>query len=513
MNNGTLYGFANGLSKLITSLFKGSDGLGKALGELGGKVGGIVGAILQILDALGDDPTQFIDDLFTKIIGIVDGILNQIQTGELIRTLVTDIINLIATMFMNSWEAAYNSFTNPFAFWGEGDYDRLWAGNEEKMEDKIDELSRSNEKLAQAIESLSERISDKDSTNAESEEAFKNALAAEKEWRENQKRAIDLRASEWTNTGYGFLKLGGKSSFNANAPGASWKGWEEFNAVLQRYGFASRVSSAESVWNLTPEEMKLLRDFAPSAWAELFNTDGHRSPEELVNEYIEHSGAIDELAEALNEKLTGYDWGNFKSSYVDTLKDLTSSTEDFADNIEDLLTNAILNSLVNETYKDRIKALYKMIADAASDDSEGGSMFTAGELQGIREANESLAEDLINARNALIESGVLKENSGSSSSRGTIMGATITEETASLLAGYINAIRADSSTNREMIANYYPQFLNAINQNNVIANAQLQQMNQIAQNTLATANNTTKISEIYDILHRVTLGGDAVKIK
>ena len=283
--------------------------------------------------------------------------------------------------------------------------------------------------------------------------------------------------------------------------------------MLKQSGYNTKVKTAADIWQLTPEQMQLLRDYAPKAWADLLNTDGESNPSDLLDAYIERAGKIDELTDALNEKLTGYDWGGFKSSYVDTLKDLTSSTEDFADNIEDLLTNAILNSLVNETYKDRIKALYKMIADAASDDSEGGSMFTAGELQGIREANESLAEDLINARNALIESGVLKENSGSSSSRGTIMGATITEETASPLAGYINAIRADSSTNREMIANYYPQFLNAINQNNVIANAQLQQMNQIAQNTLATANNTTKITEIYDILHRVTLGGDAVKIK
>ena len=35
-----VYGFANGMSKLITSLGKGSDGIGKSLNELGGKIGG-----------------------------------------------------------------------------------------------------------------------------------------------------------------------------------------------------------------------------------------------------------------------------------------------------------------------------------------------------------------------------------------------------------------------------------------------------------------------------------------
>jgi len=513
MADGSLYGFANGISKLITSLMKGSDGVGKALGELGGQIGGLIGAILQILDALGDDPTKFIDDLLNHVISAVDGILNQIQTGELVRTLISDIVNLITTLLTNSWEAAYNSVMNPFAVFGIGDYDRIFAGNSEQMEKEIEELSKSNERLAEAIESLSKRISDSDATSEESEKAFREAYKAEKEWQKNQREAIDKRASEWTNTGYGFLKLGGKSSFNANAPGATWEGWKTFNRILQQYGYSNRVSSAGSFWHLTPEEMRLLKDFAPTEWRQLFDTDGHHSPEDLVNEYIERAGNLDELTNALNEKLTGYDWGSFKSSFVDTLKDLTSTTEDFADNIEDLLTNAILNSLVNETYKDRIRALYQMIADAASDESEGGSTFTAGELQGIREANENLAEDLINARNALVESGVLKEKSDGSSSRGTIMGETIREQTASLLGGYINAIRADVSVDREMIAQYYPQFLATMGQYNIIAQTQLRQLEAIAKNTYTTAENTAMIKDIYDTFRRVVNGAERIHIK
>lgn len=511
MADGSLYGFANGISKLITSLMKGSDGVGKALGELGGQIGGLIGAILQILDALGDDPTKFIDDLLDHVISAIDGILSQIQTGELVRTLVSDIVNLITTLLTNSWEAAYNSVANPFAFWGVGDYDRIFAGNSEQMEKEIEELSKSNERLAEAIKSLSERISDSDATSEESEKAFREAYKAEKEWQKNQREAIDKRASEWTNTGYGFLKLGGKSSFNANAPGATWEGWKTFNRILQQHGYSSRVSSAGSFWHLTPEEMRLLKDFAPTEWRQLFDTDGHHSPEDLVNEYIERAGNLDELTNALNEKLTGYDWGSFKSSFVDTLKDLTSTTEDFADNIEDLLTNAILNSLVNETYKDRIRALYQMIADAASDESEGGSSFTAGELQGIREANESLAEDLINARNALVESGVLKEKSDSGS-RNTIMGATITENTASLLSGYINAIRADTSVNREALTQI-AQAMQIQREMPETCKAQLQQLEQIARNTYATAQNTAMIKDIYDQFRKVCIGSDSIKIR
>ena len=313
------------------------------------------------------------------------------------------------------------------------------------------------------------------------------------------------------------MKLGGKSSFNAHAPGAGSYIWEDFNKVLQQNGINKRLTGTSSLWNLTPEEMQLLRDFAPKAWRELFDSDGHRNPEELVNAYIERAGMLDQLTEAINEKLTGYSWDNFRSSFVDTLKDLTSSTEDFADNIEDLLTNAILNSLINETYKDRIKALYDMIADAASNESEGGSSFTAGELQGIRETNEALAADLLAARNALKDAGVLKETSGSSSSRNSIMGQTITENTASLLSSYINAIRASTAMNQQSLVQLLQYVQAQHSQMSPIAQAQLQQLQSIASNTdlIAgfTRQNAQFVSDIKEQLRRFSNGTDKVYIQ
>lgn len=100
MSNGSLYNFANGITKLVTSLFKGSDGIGKALSELGGKAGGIVGAILQILDAMGDAPTEFIDTMMEKLIDSINSIIEQLpyliislfkDAGDVIMNLVSGI--------------------------------------------------------------------------------------------------------------------------------------------------------------------------------------------------------------------------------------------------------------------------------------------------------------------------------------------------------------------------------------------------------------------------------------
>ena len=393
---------------------------------------------------------------------------------------------------------------------------KLFAGrgNTDKMEAEIEKLAMANDELARSIEGLAETIRNNDSTNSESEEAYRRALAAEKEWEQNQRKAINSRASEWSNTGHGFLGLGGKQSFNAYLNEA-FSGWADFNRVLKQFGYSSTVNSASDMWQLSSEQMKLLRDYAPKAWADLLSTDGESNPSELINAYIERAGKIDELTSALNEKLTGYSWDAFRSSYVDTLKDLTSTTENFADNIEELLTNAILNSLINEAYKDRISALYKMIADAASDESEGGSTFTTGELKAIRDYNEQLAADLIAAREALVASGAIKETSEGGSSNTMSNGIKgVSEQTADLLASYINAIRASTAINQQSLMMIEQAVVNDIP---VIAQAQLRQLEELVFSNNLIAENTKRnaelVAEIENILHASQVGAMPLHIK
>ena len=386
-------------------------------------------------------------------------------------------------------------------------------GNVGEMEATIEQLSETNETLSKSIDSLADTIRNSDATNSESEAAYKRALAAEKEWEQNQRKAITSRAGEWSNSGHGFLGMGGKHSFDYYLNGG-FGGWEDFNRVLSQFGYNTRINTAADIWQLTPEQMQLLRDYAPKAWAELLNTDGESNPSELLDAYIERAGKIDELTSALNQKLTGYSWDAFKGSYTDTLKDLTSTTENFANNIEDILTQAILSSLVNEAYKGRIQELYKMIADASSDESEGGSTFTSSELKAIRDYNEQLAADLIAAREALVRSGAIKDEAGGSSS-GSMSGGIkgVTEQTADLLASYINAIRASAAMNQNSLL----QLVQLSQQMPPIAEAQLQQLQAIVSNTNLISNNTLKnaqlVERIESILHQAQAGVMPLHIK
>lgn len=309
-------------------------------------------------------------------------------------------------------------------------------GNSAEMEEHITELTNSNELLAKSISSLKDTISDADNTERESIEAYQKARDAEVEWEKNQREAINARASEYSNTGHGFLGLKGMSSFNYNLDknGANWWVWQAFNSALRSNGINKSINSSSGLWGLTPEEMKILRDFAPSAWQELIDTKGQNNPKDLLNDYIERSGMLDNLTDALNEKLTGYSWDGFKSSFNSMLKDLKSDVTDFTDFINELLSNAIVESLVNNEFKARIQALYDMIADYSKDG------ITESEAELIREHNNALAKDMIERRNEYVSMGLIKGD-GSSQSATANGASSITYEQADLLVGRVTALQ------------------------------------------------------------------------
>lgn len=299
------------------------------------------------------------------------------------------------------------------------------SGNETAMEKEIERLAKANEGFSKAIDTLSNNIEKKDNTNSQSVDAYKKAKKAEEEWESNQRKAINNRAKEYANTGYGFLKLGGRSSFNAFA-NENKKIWTSFNATLQSLGSDKRVSRAEDLWNLSPELLKQLQANNNTAWRELFNNKGHKNPKELVDEYIERAGKAEELADKLNEKLTGCSWDGFKDSYLSALEDMESDTETFANNINNVIGKAILNSLVNSSdIQERIKKIHKMIADAAEDDN-----FTENEVDAIRKENSSLSDILLQRRESLKAMGLLDDSN--ESQKATANGVTsITFEQAS----------------------------------------------------------------------------------
>ena len=414
MSNGTLKGFADGLANLIKSI-GGKGGAGGLIGAIGGKAGGLIGAILQIIDALGDDPGGFIKNILDRVGRIVETILAELP--KLVEDILAGVLNII--------EGIFNGIGRLFS----------GSGNEKDMEDEIKYLSKINERLAQSIDDLSKSIEKKDSTNKQAIDAYKKALKEELDWEKNQRNAIDDRASEW----------GKDHSFNYHASNSRWNIWGEFNKILEKIGSKARVYKATDVWKLSPEEMKELRAQAIVAWRYFFDSNqGQKSPEELVNQYIERAGKHDELTSTLNTKLTGYSWDGFMDSYKSTLKNLESTTEDFANNINEKISNALIESFTNEELKPKIKDLYNYIAKAAEDGLDNG------EISYIKKKNDEIAALGLNKRSELEQAGLIKRKD--SEQNATANGVTtITFEQASNIVALTTAGNISRDQTKELV--------------------------------------------------------------
>lgn len=496
ITSGSLYGFANGVAALINSLTGGTKNVGNALQELGGKIGGLIGAILQIMDALGDAPVQFIDNLLSKISKTIEAVISnipQIQWSVLkgVGNIVGSVVKGLGNLFSGG---------------------ALFGGNTKKMESEIAKLSEANEILAKSIEGLKDTITDDNATNKQSREAYQKAIAAQKEYNENQRQAIKDRASEYSNSGHGFLGLGGRKSFNANANKNRDAWLEDFNRALKSNDINKTLTGAQDVWELSPEEMKVLQDFSPKAWAAFFEkgSKGESNPKSLVEDYISQAGSLDSLTDALNEKLTGYTWDGFRDSYASLLKDMESETTDFGDFINKTISNAIIESLITSPkVQERIKKIYKMIADATDENSESGEDISKDEADAIRKENESLANDLLNERKKLEDVGLIQPTQSEQSATSKEIQAITADQASSLIGiSYAiqsavelgNATRTQISVDISVMRNYAETVATNMSEMRDIQHEGLGQLQQIVKNTAPIILIREDIASMYKIM-------------
>lgn len=388
---------AKGFQSLLGKDSEAANTLTAALGD-SGLAGEIISAILGVLDMLAKDGVGgIVSNLIDTVLGSVGGVLDDIFSGGFITKPLQSVVNGVGNIL------------DTLTFGGLGSW---LGGNDKEVMETVNRLTESNEYLKESIDGLTERIGKGDTTNKESIDYYNDAREAELEWENNQREIIKNVASAWTNTGYGFLGLGGKGSFNSYAPGNDWEGWETFTETLRRNGFNITVANTGDLWNLTPEQMQLLRDSNPAEWQQLFSGDGHKNPKDEVDEYIERAGTLKELTDALNEKLTGYTWDGFLNKYKEMLKDAESTTEDFADFINSTISDALTEAFVNEVLQEDIKALYDYIADAAPDG------LNEDEIETIRKMNEAIAEKGVDWRDAMIQAGFIDTDSGGTTQTG-----------------------------------------------------------------------------------------------
>lgn len=399
MSNGSLYGFANGMSKLITSFGKGSDGIGKSLEELGGKVGGIIGAILQIIDALGDDPKRFIDDLLNKIADCVEKIVEDLP--EIVLSIIKDVGNILQGLVsgIGSWFGVDDLFG--------------LNGNEAEVKKTIDALTKRNELLQYAIEDLTDEI--KASKGTKSVAAYQQAYGNQQESNQNYLDIAKAQASYH------------KSHHSWNY---YWAGFDEDQTRWIKQNVKEDFTG--DLWSLSPEEMKKLRSNV-GIWESILNTGkggyGDKLGEKL-NDYIDQAGKLEELTDELYEGLTGISFDSMYDSFVDTLMDMNATAEDMADGLSEYFMRAMLSNQIGEMYADKLKEWWKRFGAAMEDND-----LTEAERNALQEEYMGYVKDAIALRDKLAEATGYTGNSSTSQSGKSGGFSAMTQEQGTKLEG------------------------------------------------------------------------------
>lgn len=364
-----------GMAKTIGTTL--SETMGSALGSIGGSLsdvlssglGGIIGIVAQIpklildmvhgiknfvtgiLDAITEFISlRWIDDL---VVGILDAIGNLIDAifdlpENLFKVLESIIVNGIGGLL----DTVLGRIGNILSFGilsSKGPSDWFTNSNEKEVAEAIDRLTKRNELLEQAIEDLTDEM--KTARGAIAIRISDDAEKLQRETIDNYKGIAQEQA------GY----HSAHHSFNYY-----WRGYSQ--EQIDRLSAQMGRKWNGDIWNLSPEEMKMLRSNV-DMWKMLQDTGkggyGGRVAEKL-DKYIEQAGKLKEITDALYENLTTTTKDNVFDDFLNSLYSLADGSEkvfdEIADNWQIMVNKMAVNNIVGSKFQKNLEAWYENLA-------------------------------------------------------------------------------------------------------------------------------------------------------
>ena len=335
ISSGGLYNAYSGIIKTVNG-FK--DVIGKTSESL--KEVPIVGWILSIIDVLKDGLSDLVGGLLDAVLNAVSGIIGDVLSGDLFVTIGKSLRNGIGNI-LNA--ISFGGFNSLFGI----------GGNAKEVQETIDRLTDRNGTLQTAIEDLTDEM--KASKGMRSVESYREAVKYQEEVNKNYLQIAKEQA--------GYHKSHG-----------SWQHYLKWtDEMLEHARKATGMqdfSGTDSLWNLTPEQMKALRS---DVWLwDIMESSGKGGYGERVtdklDDYIEQAGKLEELTDSLYEGLIGMSFDSMYDSFISSLMDMEKSAEDFADDISKYFMQAMLSNAIGEQFSDKLRTWYDKFGEAMKDD-------------------------------------------------------------------------------------------------------------------------------------------------
>ena len=441
---GTLSSFVLAVGNLIKSI-KGdgelAQNVGQLFGKAGEKIGGLVGAILSIIDALGDDPTGFIDNLLNKIASVIENVLTNLPQiiGSVIKgagNIVASVVDGVGGLF--GLDFGLSDLFNP----------------DKKLQERIDDLKADVTKIeanTSVLRSLRERSLGYDSGQMRKDIA--NVY---------NKYNRDLM--------FGKYKFG---EINIKY-GPAGKAMSDFYSQnLNGNGYSQEYANL----------LKQRRDYIDMYNAENDKKDSSAS---AMAEYQSKIAELDEEIMFFTQDLANTLWGIDIKSWANQISDALwnafengeNAVKAFEKTAKDIVASVAKEMMKLGFIEPLMQNLQKQLFGTWDDSLE---MYVGGAIKYTKDKNGNVGIDMQGSEKAVLKvlgsfygqseefakagetfynwveraTGIRFSDNDSALS-GNIKG--VTEDTADLLASYINAIRADVAMNRAFIAMFIQEY-------------------------------------------------------
>ncbi len=466
---------ANAMMSAGKSAMQGANGALATLSIVSAIVHGINDAIQGITDAVGKISDTM--EAYGKDTGPNTGI-GKLEAGlKIMSEASQEATSAFDSLMKGDIGGVISGVVGSFTSWFKG-FAEL---HDAKLEDKIEKLRLEYEKL----EALYDEV----------ERGIERGLGGSHDIRivdaENEMRALDIINKKLSSLSGNKLVL-----FKARLDEEEYEKLQKRVAAYETggaYGYQRQIME-EQLANLE-EQLEKEEDKK--------NTD-ESAVQDYKNQIAELKDDIRYLSEDVAAELYGIDFKSWAAQIGDALYDAwqkgIDGAEAFDNAVGDIMGN-VMNKLLT------VGILEPMFEDiriwAFGEDGKSGAFgedheFDQGELvelldmiMPIKSAVDDYNEDMDELNELALERGIdlreLDDDSDSGLSAGI---QSITEDTAGILASYLNAIRADVSINKEALARIekaIPQGLN------IIAQSQLRQLEAISANTKRNADSAAAI--------------------
>lgn len=391
----------------LTSVGNLVSGILDIVGEGGDKISGIIGSIFSLLDNIGSQG--------------LDGFI-----GNVVKSMAN---------------AAYGAWNTVFGWTGID----FGGESDPHLQEDLERLSLSNQDLINSLDNLADKMDD--SALADATGIYEQQKENIEKQMANTQEMMQRSAAAYSN---GFLGIGGTHSSNKKINDAMSA--EDWRRISEAAGVS--VKSAADFWNLTSEQMYNVANEATDLYSKIkqYADDGYQNASQYMDSYIDYWKQLEELEDAYREKLTDTSFDTVRDEFKNSLLDMESDAEDFTENFEKMMQQAVVESMMSDTYAKRLKDWYKNFANAM----EGGEL-TGTEQADLKAQWDQMVSDALAERDAIMQamgwdSSSTEQQSASSRGFETMSQNTADELNGRFTAVYESNLRIEAAEQQQTVA-------------------------------------------------------------